>query len=135
MPASRSRRFCQALLEETGGEVLRWASITAIAGRLGLEQEDAEALAAELDEQNLVRVVGGQSVRLTENGRQACQRAVKVGRPPLETGRAKARAAGRVEHPNGFRSPMIHWALTKLRVSPQLRRYASGGVTMVHFAI
>jgi hypothetical protein len=46
MPAGLSRRFCQALLEKTGGEVLRWASITAVARRLGLEQEDAEALAS-----------------------------------------------------------------------------------------
>jgi hypothetical protein len=31
MLASRSRRFCQVLLEETRGEILRWASIDNVA--------------------------------------------------------------------------------------------------------
>jgi hypothetical protein len=87
MPASRPRRFCQALLEETGGEVPRWVSITAIAGQLGLEQEEAEALGAELDELDLVRVGGG----------QACQRAIKksdVLRPSRGSGTGRAKVPG-----------------------------------------
>ena len=36
-----------------------WTTITAVADRLGIDQEAAEALAAELDEQGLVRVGGG----------------------------------------------------------------------------
>jgi len=97
IPASRSRRFCQALLEETGGEVLRWASITAVAARLGIEQEEAEALAAELDELDLVRVGGGHSVWLTQKGRQACGRAVKKSgdrRLSKRSGKALAKAPG-----------------------------------------
>jgi hypothetical protein len=58
MATSRSRRLCRALLEETGGEVLRWVSITAVAEQLGL--------AADLDELDLVRVGGGHSVWLTQ---------------------------------------------------------------------
>jgi hypothetical protein len=64
MPASRSRRFCQALLEETGGEVLRWASIDSVADRLGMDPDKAAVLAAELDDAGLVRVGGGHSVML-----------------------------------------------------------------------
>jgi Mn-dependent DtxR family transcriptional regulator len=97
MPASRPRRFCQALLEETGGEVPRWVSITAIAGQLGLEQEEAEALGTELDELDLVRVGGGHSVWLTERGRQACQRAIKksdVLRPSRGSGTGRAKVPG-----------------------------------------
>jgi Mn-dependent DtxR family transcriptional regulator len=94
---SPSILFCRALLEETGGEILRWATITAVATRLGLEQEAAEALAAELAELGLVRVGGGHSVWLMEAGRQACKRPVKrtVARRPSTRpgkGRAKARA-------------------------------------------
>jgi Mn-dependent DtxR family transcriptional regulator len=70
MAASHSRRFCQALLEETRGEVLRWATIDSVADRLGMDPDKAAVLAAELDEQGMVRVGGGHSVWLTEAGRQ-----------------------------------------------------------------
>jgi Mn-dependent DtxR family transcriptional regulator len=39
-------------------------------GRLGVDQEKAEATAAELEERDLVRLGGGHSVTLTEAGRQ-----------------------------------------------------------------
>ena len=48
----------------------RWTTITAVAERLGIEQDRAEAFAAELDEQGLVRVGGGHSVTLGPNGWQ-----------------------------------------------------------------
>jgi len=48
IPASRSRRFfCQALLEETGGEVLRWATIADVAKRLGMDEREAECAEAD----------------------------------------------------------------------------------------
>jgi len=37
MTAPRARRFCQALLEETRGEILRWASIDSVTERLGMD--------------------------------------------------------------------------------------------------
>jgi hypothetical protein len=64
------RRFCRPLLEESRGEILRWASIDSVADRLEMDQEKA-ALAAELDEQGMVRVRGGHRWRLaglTRNG-------------------------------------------------------------------
>jgi hypothetical protein len=70
MAALHSRRFCQALLEETRGEVLRWASIDSVADRLGMDPNKAAVLAAELEARNLVKVGGGHSVWLTETGRQ-----------------------------------------------------------------
>ena len=55
MPASRSRRFfCQALLEETGGEVLRWATIADVAKRLGMDEREAILLAGECAEADYV---------------------------------------------------------------------------------
>src|SRR5882757_2501619 len=59
MPTRRSRDFCKALHQEIGDDPLRWTTITAVADRLGIEQDKAEALAAELDEEGLVRVGGG----------------------------------------------------------------------------
>jgi Mn-dependent DtxR family transcriptional regulator len=44
-----------------------------VADRLGFEQEEAEALAAQLDDAGLVRVGGGHSVWLTEAGRQSAE--------------------------------------------------------------
>jgi len=44
-------------------------------------QEAADALATELDEQNLVSVGGGHIVWLTEEGRKAFQRAIKKSPP------------------------------------------------------
>ena len=64
MPASRSRRFCLALLEETRGEVLRWASIDSVDDRLGMDPDEAAVLAAELDDAGLMRV-GGATVSLS----------------------------------------------------------------------
>jgi hypothetical protein len=79
MPASRSRRFfCQALLEETGGEVLRWATIADVAKRFGMDEREAILLADECAEADYVRLdVKGPPYRilpgsaiLTEAGRQ-----------------------------------------------------------------
>jgi len=72
-------RFCRALSEETDGRLLRWASITSAAKRLGIDQEEAEALAADLDDASLVRVGGGHSVILEEAGRQLAKDAAKPG--------------------------------------------------------
>jgi hypothetical protein len=55
---------------ETGGRLLRYASIAGVADRMGIEQEEAEALAAELDDAGLVRVGSWHSVTLEEAGRQ-----------------------------------------------------------------
>jgi DNA-binding IscR family transcriptional regulator len=68
MATSRSRAFCRALAEETRARPQRRVSITAVADRLGLEQQAAEALAAELDDAGLVRVGGGYSATLEEAG-------------------------------------------------------------------
>ena len=83
MASSRSRRpsaslrFCQALLEETGGEVLRWATIAEVAKRLGMDECEAILLAGECAEADYVRLdVKGPPYRilpgstiLTEAGR------------------------------------------------------------------
>jgi Mn-dependent DtxR family transcriptional regulator len=53
-----------------GDDPQRWTTITAVADRLGIDQDKAEALAAELDEQGLVRVGGGHSVTLAPDGWQ-----------------------------------------------------------------
>lgn len=65
-----ARRFCRALLQETRGEALRWASIDSVADRLEMDPDKAAVLAAELGEAGLVRVGGGHSVWLAEAGRQ-----------------------------------------------------------------
>jgi hypothetical protein len=94
MATRRSRDFCKALAEETGDVPQRWASITSIAGRLGIDQGDAEALAADLDDAHLVRVGGGHSVMLEEAGRQLLKK--PAGRRLSKRSgkaRAKARAA------------------------------------------
>jgi Mn-dependent DtxR family transcriptional regulator len=79
----RSRAFCKALYQEIGDDPKRWTTITAVADRLGIDQDKAEALAAELDEQGLVRVGGGHSVTLAPEGwqlvrKQARQRRQRV---------------------------------------------------------
>ena len=61
MAAARSRAFCRALYQEIGDDPRRWTTITAVADRMGMDQEAAEALAEELDDQHLVRVGGGQT--------------------------------------------------------------------------
>jgi hypothetical protein len=78
MAASRSRAFCRALSEETGGRLLRWATIDSVADRLGIDHEEAAALAAELDAAGLVRVGGGHSVILEEAGRQLAKDAARA---------------------------------------------------------
>ena len=93
MPASRSRRFCQALLEETRGEILRWATIADVAKQLGMNVPEAILLAGECAEADCVRLdVKGPPYRLlpgsailTEAGRQLLKTA---GRSP----RARKRA-------------------------------------------
>jgi hypothetical protein len=50
---SRSLQFCRALYQEIGDVAQRWTAITAVADRLGIDQDKAEALAAELDKQGL----------------------------------------------------------------------------------
>ena len=57
----RSLQFCRALHQEIGDDPRRWTTITAVADRMGMDQEAAEALAEELDDQHLVRVGGGQT--------------------------------------------------------------------------
>jgi hypothetical protein len=70
MAAKRSHLcFCRALAEETGGRPQRWASIASVTARLSIDQKEAEALAAKLDDAGLVRVGGGLSVTLGEAGR------------------------------------------------------------------
>jgi hypothetical protein len=48
MASRRSRAFCKALHQEIGDDPQRWTTITAVADRLGIGQDKAEALAAEL---------------------------------------------------------------------------------------
>ena len=102
MPASRSRRFCQALLEEMGGEVLRWTTIADVAKRLGMDERETILLAGECAEADYVRLdVKGPPYRLlpgsailTEAGRQLLKK--PVARRPSKrsgTGHAKAPAA------------------------------------------
>jgi 3-deoxy-D-arabino-heptulosonate 7-phosphate (DAHP) synthase class II len=63
-------RFCRALFKQTRGEILRMTTIYSVAERIGMDYDEAAALAAELDEAGLLRVGGGHSVWLTEAGRQ-----------------------------------------------------------------
>jgi hypothetical protein len=44
------------LLEETGGEVLRWAAIAGVAKRLGIDEREAILLAGECAEADYVRL-------------------------------------------------------------------------------
>jgi hypothetical protein len=37
MPSRRSRAFCRAVSEETGGRLPRWASIASVAERQGVD--------------------------------------------------------------------------------------------------
>jgi len=64
----RAQRFCRAFAEETGSRPQRWASIASVAARMGIDQEEAEATAAELAATDLVKIGGGHSVTLTEAG-------------------------------------------------------------------
>jgi hypothetical protein len=98
MPTRRSRAFCEALHQEIGDDPQRWTTITAVADRMGIDQDKAEALAAELDAAGLVRVGGGLSVILEEAGRQLAKDAAKPA-PSSRQGRqrpagASARGAG-----------------------------------------
>ena len=91
MPTRRSRQFCRALHQEIGDDPKRWTTITAVADRLGIDQDKAEALATELDEQGLVRVGGGHSVTLAEAGRQLVTGAAK---PQPSSDRQRRQPAG-----------------------------------------
>src|SRR5260370_1013847 len=71
MSRRRSLQFCRSLHQVIGDDPLRWTTITAVADRLGIDQDKAEALAAELDERGLVRVGGGHSAKLTEARRRS----------------------------------------------------------------
>jgi hypothetical protein len=91
----RARRFCRALDQEIGDDPQRWTTITAVADRMGIDQDKAEALAAELDEQGLVPVGGGHSVTLAPEGWQSVRSAADR-RPSRRSGKAHAKArAGR----------------------------------------
>jgi hypothetical protein len=75
MATAKQRRFCQALHEETG-DLMRWATIMAVAKRLELDGRVAVLLAAECAAAGYVRLdVKGppyallpSSARLTEEG-------------------------------------------------------------------
>jgi len=41
----QTRQFCRALHQEIGDDPQRWTTITAVADRLGIDQDKAEALA------------------------------------------------------------------------------------------
>jgi hypothetical protein len=75
---------------ETRGDVKRWASIDSVARRVGIEYEEAEALAAELEVAGLlwVRV---HSIWLTQEGRRQL---IASGRKSA-TGATKARKGRR----------------------------------------
>jgi hypothetical protein len=68
MPSSSSRAFCRAVFEDTGGRVLRWATIDSVADRLDIDHDKAEAIAAELEERDLVRIGSGHCVTLRRGG-------------------------------------------------------------------
>ena len=91
MPPRRSLAFCRALHQEIGDDPRRWTTITAVADRLGIDQDKAEALAAELDKAHLVRVGGGHSVKLEEAGRQLLKSPVGR-RPSKRSGKGPAKA-------------------------------------------
>ena len=55
MSRRRSLQFCRSLHQVIGDDPLRWTTITAVADRLGIDQDKAEALAAQLDDAGLVR--------------------------------------------------------------------------------
>ena len=81
MTSQRSRlRFLRALDMATRGDVMWWASIDGVARRVGIEYEQAEALAAELEAARLlwVRV---HSVWLTQEGGQLVTGQASSGRP------------------------------------------------------
>src|SRR5258708_30806348 len=93
MATSRSTAFYRALHQEIGDDPLRWTTITTVADRLGIDQDKAEALAAELDEQGLVRVGGGHSVTLGPDGWQLVKKPVGR-RPSKRSGKVRAKAPG-----------------------------------------
>ena len=62
---------------------------------MGIDQDGAEAIAAELDDAGLVRVGGGISVMLEEAGRELLKKPV-ARRPSKRSGKARGKArAGR----------------------------------------
>jgi hypothetical protein len=62
---------------------------------MGINQEEAEALAAELDGAGLVRVGGGHSVTLEEAGRRLAKDAAKPGPSSARKRRRPAGASAR----------------------------------------
>ena len=98
MATPRSRRFCQALLEETlAGEILRYAPIAKVARLLGMDEGAAIVAAGECAEAGLVRldvkgppyaVLPGAAI-LTEAGRQLLK--TPVGRRPSKAPRGSRR--------------------------------------------
>jgi len=54
--------------------VLRWTSIDSVADRLGINHDKDQALVAELEAADLVKIGGGHNVTLTEAGRQLVKR-------------------------------------------------------------
>ena len=93
--ADRARRFCCALLEETRGEILRWAAIDSVADRLGMDPDKAAAMTVALGEAGLVRVGGRHSVILAEAGRQLAQDAAKPAPSSRQGRRQPAGASAR----------------------------------------
>ena len=73
MPTKGSHhRFCRALAEETGNDVLRWATIDAVAKRLDIEPREAILLAAECAAAH--QAAGLQLVDAVRDGARADQR-------------------------------------------------------------
>jgi hypothetical protein len=99
MLSARCRRFCRALDQECGGQLLRWATIARVATRLGMDEREAILLAGECAEADYVRLdVKGPPYRLlpgsailTEAGRQLLKKPVGL-RPSKRSGKARAKA-------------------------------------------
>ena len=101
MLSARCRRFCLAVDQECGGQLLRWATIAGVAKRLGIDEREAILLAGECAEAGYVRLdVKGPpyrllpgSVILAEAGRQLLK---KPGdrRPSRGSGTGRAKARG-----------------------------------------
>jgi Mn-dependent DtxR family transcriptional regulator len=69
-PMADQRSFLRATRDLTGDRAQRYVTIDAVAERLGIEPDEAERMAQRLDDAGLVRVGGGHSVTLEENGRR-----------------------------------------------------------------
>jgi len=58
------RSFLRAIRELTGDRIQRYVTIDAVAEHLGIEPDEAERMARQLDDAGLVRVGGGHSVTI-----------------------------------------------------------------------